>query len=148
MSTTVFYIVFFVIITILSLYFLGFFNNKKSNSNDDKKPTASNNLSRNIMINYTRNIMIIGFSIFFIAELLKNNKKSNNESNNESNSETTEQIKSEPIKTEPSEAEKKVMCLRMFGGVTPGESAFEQAQAECTANNSESACECMVILSR
>ena len=139
MNTAVFYIVFFVITTILSLYFLGFFNNKKSNSNYDKKPIA-----RNLMVNYTRNIMIIGFSIFFIAELLKNNKKSNNESN----SETTEQLKSEPIKTEPSEAEKKVMCFRMFGGVTPGESAFEQAQTECTANNSESACECMVILSR
>jgi hypothetical protein len=139
MNTAVFYIVFFVITTILSLYFLGFFNNKKSNSNYDKKPIA-----RNLMVNYTRNIMIIGFSIFFIAELLKNNKKSNNDSNLE----TTEQIKSEPTKTEPSEDEKKEMCLRMFGGVTPGESAFEQAQAECMGNNSESACECMVILSR
>ena len=46
--------------------------------------------------------------------------------------------------SEPTLAEKKVMCQRMFGG---GDlSAWETAQAECMLNNSESACECMQIL--
>jgi hypothetical protein len=41
---------------------------------------------------------------------------------------------------------KKLMCLRMFGG---GDlSAWETAQAECMLNNSESACDCMQILSK
>lgn len=53
---------------------------------------------------------------------------------------------SEEQKTEPSIAEKKVMCLRMFGG---GDlSAWETAQAECMLQQSESACECMQILTQ
>ncbi len=51
---------------------------------------------------------------------------------------------SEEERIEPSLAEKKVMCLRMFGG---GDlSAWETAQAECMLQQSESACECMQIL--
>ena len=53
---------------------------------------------------------------------------------------------SEDQKSEPSLAEKKMMCLRMFGG---GDlSARETAQAECMLQQSESACECMQILTQ
>lgn len=60
------------------------------------------------------------------------------------NTEDSEVTNSVEQKTEPSLAEKKVMCLRMFGG---GDlSAWETAQAECMLQQSESACECMQLL--
>jgi hypothetical protein len=63
------------------------------------------------------------------------------------NSSPADNQNSEPTTLkEPSNAEKKVMCLRMFGGGDM--SAWENAQAECLGNNSESACECMQILAQ
>jgi hypothetical protein len=60
--------------------------------------------------------------------------------------ENSEVTNSEEEKTEPSLADKKVMCNRMFGG---GDlSAWETAQAECMLQQSESACECMQILTQ
>lgn len=61
-------------------------------------------------------------------------------------SENGEVTNSTEQNTEPSLAEKKVMCNRMFGG---GDlSAWETAQAECMLQQSESACECMQILTQ
>jgi hypothetical protein len=57
--------------------------------------------------------------------------------------------KSEPTNSRPtklSDGEKKIKCLRMFGGGDM--SAWETAQAECMLNNSQSACECMSVLSK
>jgi hypothetical protein len=61
-------------------------------------------------------------------------------------SENGEVTNSAEQNTEPSLADKKVMCNRMFGG---GDlSAWETAQAECMLQQSESACECMQILTQ
>jgi hypothetical protein len=61
-------------------------------------------------------------------------------------SENGEATNSTEENTEPSLADKKVMCNRMFGG---GDlSAWETAQAECMLQQSESACECMQILTQ
>ncbi len=131
-NNAIFYSVFFLIVILFSLYSLGFFNNLKKYISVN--PSDSNNkFIRNLVFGF-----IISFVIIFLVM---------NQTNSSSNS-TTSPPTNTQIKSEPTLSEKKIMCLRMFGGVTPGMSAWEQAQAECMGNNSESACECMVILSK
>lgn len=89
--------------------------------------------------------------LFFLVALYGSGEDKNNVNTEETTIENTNQdTQQEPaennteINSEPTLAEKKVMCQRMFGG---GDlSAWETAQAECMLNNSESACECMQIL--
>ena len=86
----------------------------------------------------TRWIVTGVLALFVIANAGKNNSNSYGDNGNSNGGNT------EP--NELSESEKKLMCLRMFGG---GDlSAWETAQAECMLNNSESACDCMQILSK
>jgi len=96
----------------------------------------------------------IGVIIVVIMFAFSNNGSSETETSTDSietkstspseNTNSESNTTSEPA--EPSNAEKKVMCLRMFGGGDM--SAWETAQAECMLNNSESACECMQILAQ
>lgn len=128
MNTTGFlYAIFFSVIMFLSLYALGFFHNMK-------KYSLLSQTNSNIKL--VRNL-VIGLLTFLIIGFLFKNQNKYSKKNQIENS-----------KPEISITEKRLRCLRMFGGVTPGMSAWEQAQAECVANNSESACECMVILSK
>lgn len=128
MNTTGFlYAIFFSVIMFLSLYALGFFQNMK-------KYSLLSQTNSNIKL--VRNLAI-GLSTFLIIGFLFKNQNKYSKKNQIENS-----------KPEISITEKRLRCLRMFGSVTPGMSAWEQAQAECVANNSESACECMVILSK
>jgi hypothetical protein len=86
----------------------------------------------------TRWIVTGVFALFVIANAGKNNSNDHSDNGN-SNGNNTEQ-------NQLSDSEKKIMCLRMYGG---GDlSAWETAQAECMLNNSESACDCMQILSK
>jgi hypothetical protein len=86
----------------------------------------------------TRWIVTGVLALFVIANAGKNNSNSYGDNGNSNGGNT------EP--NELSEREKKLMCLRMFSG---GDlSAWETAQAECMLNNSESACDCMQILSK
>ena len=93
----------------------------------------------------------IGIIIVVVMFAFSNNSSSETETSTDS-VETNSTPPSENTTTEstttsePSNAEKKVMCLKMFGGGDM--SAWENAQAQCLGNSSESACECMQILAQ
>jgi hypothetical protein len=79
-------------------------------------------------------VLIVIIIVFFVFKQTNNSSKSNSSIPNQS------------VPSAPTESEKKLKCLRMFGG---GDMyAWETAQAECMLNNSQSACDCMVILSK
>jgi hypothetical protein len=75
--------------------------------------------------------------IFALLTLLVTNCSDSN--NSESSSSTSSES------NEMNGGDKKVKCLRMFGGGDM--SAWETAQADCMLNSSPSACECMQVLS-
>jgi hypothetical protein len=93
--------------------------------------------------------IVVGLLVFvFVFYSMNSSSSSTDYPEPDTQIESTPQVPTEPTETapeEPSESEKKVMCLRMYGGGDM--SAWETAQAECMLNGSQSACDCMVILS-
>lgn len=81
-------------------------------------------------------LIIGGVVIFSMVGALTDDKSDNSKSTSNELNQTIE----------PSQSEKKVRCQRMYS--SPDLTAWENAQAECLLHNTESACECMKILSQ